>query len=752
MSYAVGALVKARGREWVVLPGSDDALLMVRPLGGAEDEITGILTTLEKVQPAQFDLPDPSQLGDYRSCHLLRDALRIGFRSSAGPFRSFGKIAVEPRPYQLTPLLMALKLDPVRLLIADDVGIGKPIEACLVARELLDRGEIERIAVLCPPQLAEQWQNELEEKFHIQAELVLTHTAARLERECRPGESLFEHYPFVVVSTDFVKSDRRRDDFMRTCPEFVIVDEAHTCAFAGERNRGQHQRHQLIQGISRDHARHLVLVTATPHSGKENAFRSLLALLKPDFHDLPENLSGAENESHRRRLAQHFVQRQRGDIKAFLGEETRFPERILFEPEPTYKLSESSRRFFDQVVRYARETVSSPGEMTFRQRVAWWSALALLRSLASSPAAAAATLRNRAAAADTETIQEADEIGRRTVLDLAVEESAEAIDSTPGSDIGELAADEKRNRERLLAMARTAESLQGAEDHKLQGAIPLIKQMLAEGYHPNIFCRYNPTVHYLAAELRSALPKEVEIAAITGDIPPSERETRIAQLGHAEKRILVCTDALSEGINLQEHFDAVMHYDLSWNPTRHEQREGRVDRFGQPREVVRVITYYGIDNQIDGIVLDVLLRKHRQIRNSLGISIPVPAQSDQLIEAIFDGLLLRAHPAGGDQLLLPGFEEYLKPQRDTIARQYDELYKREQVSRTLFAQHTIKVEEVHDELRQVRAAIGGMSDVAGFAQSAVRALGGTVAENGCYSFDLHETPAALRDILGVTAF
>jgi len=98
MSYAVGALVKARGREWVVMPGSDDALLMVRPLGGAEDEITGILTALENVQPAQFDLPDPSQLGDYRSCHLLRDALRIGFRSSAGPFRSFGKIAVEPRP------------------------------------------------------------------------------------------------------------------------------------------------------------------------------------------------------------------------------------------------------------------------------------------------------------------------------------------------------------------------------------------------------------------------------------------------------------------------------------------------------------------------------------------------------------------------------------------------------------------------------------------------------------------------------
>jgi hypothetical protein len=129
MNFAVGSLVKARGREWVVLPESHDEMLVLRPLGGTEDEVTGIYLPLERVDPASFELPDPTQSGDYRSCRLLRDAVRLGFRSSAGPFRSFAKIAVEPRPYQLVPLLMALKLDPVRLLIADDVGIGKTIEA-----------------------------------------------------------------------------------------------------------------------------------------------------------------------------------------------------------------------------------------------------------------------------------------------------------------------------------------------------------------------------------------------------------------------------------------------------------------------------------------------------------------------------------------------------------------------------------------------------------------------------------------------
>ena len=98
--------------------------------------------------------------------------------------------------------------------------------------------------------------------------------------------------------------------------------------------------------------------------------------------------------------------------------------------------------------------------------------------------------------------------------------------------------------------------------------------------------------------------------------------------------MLVCTDCLSEGINLQEHFNAVIHYDLSWNPTRHEQREGRVDRYGQAKPEVRVVTYYGHDNPVDGIVLEVLIKKHNTIRTSLGISVPVPANSEQVLEAM----------------------------------------------------------------------------------------------------------------------
>ncbi len=740
MIFAPGTLVRARGREWVVLPESEDDLLVLRPLGGSDEEIAGVLPALEEVAPAAFDLPDPGEVGDHRSCRLLRDAIRLGLRGSAGPFRSFGRIAVEPRPYQLVPLLMALKLDPVRLLIADDVGVGKTIEALLVARELLDQGEVERLCVLCPPHLAEQWQAEMREKFHLEAELVLPGTAARLERGLRLGESLFERHPLTVVSTDYIKSDRRRDEFLRACPELVVVDEAHTCADPAAGRGGRHQRYQLLSGLARDPARHLVLVTATPHSGKEEAFRTLIGFLHPSFAELPDDLSREERAAERRRLARHFVQRRRADIEHYLGD-TRFPARET--REETYGLHPDYKRFFERVLAFARETVRDPaGGDLRRRRVRWWAALGLLRALASSPAAAAETLRTRAQPADTQTPDEADEIGRRSVLDLADEESAEGADVSPGADPGE--EEDGRGRRRLLDLAREADALAGERDAKLEKGVELVRELVEDGFHPIVFCRFIATAEYVKDALRRALPGEVEVEAVTGRLPPEAREERVLALAEAKRRVLIATDCLSEGINLQDHFDAVVHYDLSWNPTRHEQREGRVDRFGQPRERVRVLTYWGRDNQIDGIVLDVLLRKHRAIRDSLGVSVPVPVDSNAVLEAILEGLLLR----GRSEQLALFTEPELVSRRDAFHGEWDLAAERERRSRTLFAQETIKVEEVARELEETRSAIGSGVDVARFVTGALRAHGATVSGRDPVTFDLAEVPRALRDALG----
>src|SRR5439155_5746208 len=219
----------------------------------------------------------------------------------------------------------------------------------------------------------------------------------------------------------------------------------------------------------------------------------------------------------------------------------------------------------ERVLNYARETVCDTGGTLHRQRVRWWSALALLRSLASSPEAAVATLRTRAASADTETAEEADAIGRQTVLDLQADEMAESLDLTPGSDLGDASDGEQRTRRRLLDMAREAEKLLGARDEKLKKAISLVETFSRDGFNPIVFCRFIPTAEYVAEELRRRLPGPVEVAAVTGTLPPSAREDRVEELAKAKRHVLVAIDCLSEGINLHEQFNAVLHYDLSWN-------------------------------------------------------------------------------------------------------------------------------------------------------------------------------------------
>jgi superfamily II DNA or RNA helicase len=739
-TYAVGTLVRARGREWVVLPDSEPDFLVLRPLGGGEDDVAGVFPHLEAVQPATFPPPSPDDGGDAASAGLLRTALRVGFRSTAGPFRSLAGLAVEPRPYQLVPLLMALRQDVVRLLIADDVGIGKTIEAGLVAGELLAQGDARGLAVLCSPALAEQWREELRTKFGIDAEPVLPSTVTRLERGLLMNQSLFEKYPYVVVSTDFIKQERRRDDFVRACPDLVIVDEAHTCVTDGtaQGGRGRHLRHDLLRRLAGDPQRHLVLVTATPHSGKDEGFRNLLALLDSALATVD-----LEQTKDRERLAHNFVQRRRRDIRRYLDEETPFPKDRETREEP-YPLTPAYRDLFDAVLDYAREAVRDPAGGTVRQRVRWWSALALLRALASSPRAAAATLRTRAKNVDAGTWEEADALGRSAVMDLADDEAVESLDATPGADDAEDDAATNPHRRRLLALARKAEALEGKADAKLATVTDVVQGLLGDGFDPIVFCRFIDTAEYVAEHLTKTLGKTATVDCVTGTLPPAEREKRIADLGDTEgRRVLVATDCLSEGVNLQDLFQAVVHYDLAWNPTRHEQREGRVDRFGQPREVVRAVTIYGRDNRVDGIVLEVLLHKHEEIRKALGISVPVPDNSDTVVEAVLEGLLLRERDP--EQL---AFEGIGAERRRDLHRDWESAAEKEKLSRTKYAQHGIQPGEVARELAEIRAGLGSPLEVEAFVREALAALGASIVTTPAgFAATTGTLPIGLRDSL-----
>lgn len=699
-AFSPGTLVSARGREWMVLAGSSTDTLRVRPISGSEEDQTHIYLPLEPepVREARFPAPDPGRLGGHDAALLLRDALLLSMRRGAGPFRSFGQIAVEPRAYQLVPLLMALKLDPVRLLIADDVGVGKTIEGALILREMLDRGDIERSAVLCPPHLVEQWVTELEARFNLQAVAVTASSAKRLERAIPPGVSLFQVHPHTVVSLDYIKSQDRRAHFLHHCPDFVIVDEAHACVGNGQ---GRHQRYELLRGLADDQDRHMVLLTATPHSGDDAAFYRLLGLLDPTFEQLQE-ATGAERDRLRTRLGNHFVQRRRPDIAEW-QESDLFPTRET--KELTYRLTGEWDVFFNAVLDYCAEIAADSVGDAKKQRLNFWSTLALLRCAASSPMAAVLALRTRAG----ETLSSEE---RGEILDRLFDGDA---DSLIEDDVEPPAATQEPA---LAALVAQAEKLAGqAGDPKLKVVTDHVAELLSEGehgYHPVVFCRYIATAHYLGKHLAQRLP-DATVEVITGELPAEEREERIAQFGEIEgRRVLVATDCLSEGINLQEYFDAVIHYDLSWNPTRHEQREGRVDRFGQTSPVVRATLMYGINNPVDGAVLEVILRKAERIRKELGVPVPVPDEGHSLTQALLKAVLLRRRgvPAHSEGKQLALFEEEWKSAEEKA-----------KANRTIFAQRRLKPEDVLPEWHKSLAAIGGRDDVKRFTDRALARLG-----------------------------
>ncbi len=752
MSFSAGSIVKARGREWVVLPaGTDQKIVTLKPLGGSEAEVVGILPGLERIESASFAPPDPKRLGDWTSARLLREAARLSTRNAAGAIRSWSRIDAEPRPYQLVPLLMALRMDTVRLLVADDVGIGKTIESLLIARELWDRGEITRIAVLAPPALVDQWVSEMDRKFHLEAVPVLAGTAVRLERGLPAGRSLFEEYPITVVSLDFIKAEKRRAEFLRTCPEFVIVDEAHSCAPGAG---AKHQRYQLLEALSADKNRHILLVTATPHSGKDEAFGSLVSLLSPEI--ARSVVAGSDIKDL---LAPHMVQRRRPDIRSYLETTTSFPKRD--EKETKYLFSDSYRKFFQHVIDYIQSSMQEAEAGTRMHRVRWWSALALLRAISSSPAAAAATLRTRAAPADSDNAAEADETGKRLVLDLDAIDGTEGMDSVVGADEGDGEHEKTPQQRKLRELAREVDGITPGEDMKLQLLVKEVKSLLAENYTPIVFCRFIDTAEYVAGHLRSALERDREwkgktqVACVTGVLSPEDRRNRIDELvaeAIGEKLpVLVATDCLSEGVNLQDRFTAVVHYDLAWNPTRHEQREGRVDRFGQRADTVRALTIYGANNPVDGIVLNVLIRKHKVIKTATGVAIPVPMDSNDVLAAIMEGMDFRSSmkKSDGGQVEFD-FGQDLLIKRKHLHDDWEDSAKRDTETRTRFAQRSIDPKDVSRELAELRASSGDKAALRWFMEFSLKRLNAVVTP-GAASMKVNpqSLPSWLRDQVGL---
>ncbi|MBN1233297.1 MAG: DEAD/DEAH box helicase family protein [Candidatus Coatesbacteria bacterium] len=722
MFFEDGSLVKFRNRQWVKIPSNNNDLVLLQPLNGTEEETVGIYKQLgmqlDNLEPYTFPLPDKSDIGEKSLTMLLFDAIRLSIRSSSSTFRSIARLSFRPRAYQIVPLVMALRQkENIRLFIADDVGVGKTIETILVLKELIERGEIKKFAVLCLPHLCDQWQKEMQEKMGIDPVIIRTNTQGRLDREMHGDRSIYDYYPYQIISIDFIKFEKRRNEFIINAPEMVVIDEAHSCSRPSGTNNSQKLRYSIVEELAKNSDKGLILLTATPHSGKIDEFQSLLGLISNDFLEMDITTADAEQ---RRQIAKYYVQRRRNDLEKWFNEETPFPNRIpnVF----YYSFSDNFLAYYEKIHTFALKLMKKDNTLkAIQQKFRYWSALVLLRGITSSPASGIEMLKNRIKREEDKGLEEIED-------DIPYIEKDFTPDDNIRTDIIDRTEFNSYEKGKLSEFASELESFKGLEnDSKLAKLNEILKSLLKEGFNTIVYCRFINTAKYIEEFLKGELEKihkSIIVQAVTSEDDDETRKIRIDDMLLYEKRILIATDCLSEGINLQDKFNAVIHYDLPWNPNKLEQREGRIDRFGQKCKEVKVYYILGENNRIDKVIWDILLEKIKNIRKNTGISVPFPEDNATLMDLLFEGILKKEavdrHIDQGEIFEDIRYVELARKAEEEI----DNARKREEESREIFAQNAIKANEIEEDLLALDDTIGSPEAVEKFVINAVQAIRG----------------------------
>jgi superfamily II DNA or RNA helicase len=553
-------------------------------------------------------LPEPTGFDSPRRLDAFLDAVHWGAASSAdwrtllAPFRS----GIEIEDYQLDPLIRAVQMPRVSLLIADDVGLGKTIEAGLVVQELIVRNRARTVLVVCPAALQVQWREQMRDKFGLEFRIVDTELMKRLRRERGLHVNPWTHFPRLITSIDFLKRDRPLRLMREALPsdgdaafprrfDILIVDEAHNVAPAG---RGRYALDSLRTVAIRalvPHFEHKLFLTATPHNGYSESFTALLEIL--DNQRFARGLV-----PDRAQLGAVMVRRMKSEFKDW-GGQPRFPKRVLTPIEVNYPPDErQAHAWLQEYTKLRQQNLDDALE-----RYATEFVLKLLKKrLFSSPAAFAATLaqhettlntarKHRAATTRPSAgilRQQVDRIDEEYADDEAYEDaSADAIDAASRL-FRELTSTE---RDLLKKMQSWAEQTSARTDAKTQELFKWLETNIRSGGRWSnerviIFTEYRATQNWLHGLLAArGFTTEDRLMTLYGGMDPDQREAVKAAFQAAPEvspvRILLATDAASEGIDLQNHCHSLIHFEIPWNPNRMEQRNGRVDRHGQKHEV-----------------------------------------------------------------------------------------------------------------------------------------------------------------------
>lgn len=637
-----GQLVRVRGRHFIVQDVWPGAVEPARPpqhrvrLEGLDDDQLG--ETLDVIWEHEvgavvhddLGLPEPHDwdpAGRF-DAFLLASRWSLSSVLDALPLQAPFRGAIQIEDYQLEPVVRALRMPRVNLLIADDVGLGKTIEAGMVMQELLARQRIRRVLVVCPASLQNQWAEEMDQKFALRFEIVDRDYMQRLRREYGAHVNPWASYPRLITSMDFLKREEPQRAF-RAAPrsqrsgglrdwDLLIVDEAHHMAPSGRTRyvRDSDRTEMLRQVIP--HFEHRLFLTATPHNGYTVSFTALLELLDP------LRFARGDTVNHTQ-LKAVMVRRLKDDMVDAFGRR-RFPERHV--EALAVELVGPEREAFDALDRYTRMRLdrSQSGD---RPPVQF--ALTLLKKrLLSSPAAFDVSIRvhqSHLAPAEAPTEENARVVAalrERLAEDIADDEEKDRTEETAQAESSaffDVTPEEASLVERLVESARDAR-------HRPDSKVRVLLDWIAKHLRPDggwnddrllVFTEYRDTMNYLCDVLAAQGWADRVLTLHGGSGQDREAVKQAFRAGPSEHpvRILVATDAASEGLNLQDHCRYLIHWEIPWNPNKMEQRNGRIDRHGQKHGRVFCLhfVYAGWEDQR---FLDVVVEKVRTQRADLG--------------------------------------------------------------------------------------------------------------------------------------
>ena len=744
--------------RWV---GSNAVQLTYRTNGGRLDE-----RLLYRDHEPRLTLRQAAAAYDFTAdgalFKLATEALRIRMAARFDPMLAVHTSDLEPLPHQIEAVYgELLERTPLRFLLADDPGAGKTIMAGLYAKELILRGDLERCLIVAPASLVDQWQEELADKFGLRFEILTRQLA-----DSTIDGNVFTRFPLLIARMDQLsRSDDLKAQLDRSDWDLVVVDEAHRMSahyFGPELHTTK--RYQLGQLLGR-HTRHLLLMTATPHSGKEEDFQLFMALLDSDRFEgrYRDAVHTVDTDGMMRRMVKE-------ELLTFDGRPL-FPERRAY--TVPYPLSQAEQELYEAVTQYVREEMNRADRLRQegdrRGLTVGFALTVLQRRLASSPEAIFKSLERRRGRLERRRREMATAVGAESVLEQTLRQRlSELLGRELPDDLDEiddLASGEVEELESEVADAATAAQTTAELDHEitlLGGLEELARRVRNSGTDRKwtelrdllsenalirdqagnlrkiiIFTEHRDTLEYLTERIRSHLGQPEAVVVIHGGVRREERRKVMELFAQdPEVRVLVATDAAGEGLNLQRAH-LMVNYDLPWNPNRIEQRFGRIHRIGQT-EVCHLWNLVA-EGTREGMVFQRLLEKLEQQRLTYQGKV-----FDVLGEA-FEGrplreLLLEAIRYGERSDVRAKLDQIIDA---TVGEGLDKLIAERAADRDVLARADL--EHWRAAMDEARARRLQPHYVRAFFLASFKLLGGSIAEREAGRHEIRHVPADVRD-------